>query len=83
MFLQKSSHLYSEGLLALGVGGEGMEVLESDLLGFLLVGLLGFLLLVFAGSIRILYCQKKKETCDLCLAFQCSQMICQNLECKA
>ena len=34
MFLQKSSHLYSEGLLALGVGGEGMEVLESDLLGF-------------------------------------------------
>ena len=79
MFLQKSSHLYSEGLLALGVGGEGMEVLESDLLGFLLVGLL----LVFAGSIRILYCQKKKETCDLCLAFQCSQMICQNLECKA
>ena len=28
MFLQKSSHLYSEGLLALGVGGEGMEVVE-------------------------------------------------------
>ena len=62
--------------------------------GFLLVGLLGFLLLdaqkywgvlliVFASSIRILYCQKKKETCNLCLAFQCSQMICQNLECKA
>ena len=33
MFLQKSSHLYSEGLLVLGGGvgggsGEGMEVLE-------------------------------------------------------
>ena len=65
-----------------------------DLLGFLLVGLLGFLLLDaqndwlvlligFVGSIQILYFQKKKETCDLCLAFQCSQMICQNLECKA
>ena len=26
---------------------------------------------------------KKKETCNLCLAFQCSQMICQNLEYKA
>ena len=65
MFLQKSSHLYSEGLLALGVGGEGMEVLESDLLGFLLVGLLGFCCLCLLAQSGF-YIVKKRRKHAIC-----------------